>query len=132
MSDWWDKTINTFNVQGFLVEPVNGWRRDFIDSGEKEQELVNFVPQASGAALVGDATIELIFDHGLKVNKWGPGTGLVHHCHDSLCFEVPENAIGDVKEAVSKAMARKVPGWPIGFSGEAKVYTNLRDKEKKK
>lgn len=129
---WWDKTINTFNVQGFLIEPVNGWRRDFIDSGEKEQELVNFVPQSAGAALVGDATIELVFDHGLRIGKWGKGTGLVHHCHDSLTFEVPESEVDVVKQAVSKAMARTVPGWPIGFSGEAKIYANLRDKEKKK
>lgn len=83
---WWDWTINYYREHNCLIEPVFGWRRDFLD-GEDPNELINFRAQAGGAAIVHIATLKYLKE--VPFERWGPGTGLVQQGHDALISEVP-------------------------------------------
>jgi DNA polymerase I-like protein with 3'-5' exonuclease and polymerase domains/uracil-DNA glycosylase len=82
----WQKEINEFRRQGYLREPVGGRRRDFLD-GESPNELVNFKVQSGAAGLVNAALIALHDE--IPLNRWGPGTGIINQCHDSIVIECP-------------------------------------------
>lgn len=82
----WDREINEWRRQGFLQEPIDFRRRDFLD-GENPNELVNFKIQSSAAALMNRAIIALSDE--IPCEKWGPGTGIINQCHDALVLEVP-------------------------------------------
>ena len=41
MQAWWDDCLETFQRQSFMIDPVMGRRRDFLD-GEKFNEIINF------------------------------------------------------------------------------------------
>ena len=126
---WWAATVALFRRQGYLTEPVDGWRRDFLD-GEDFNELVNFGIQAKGAALVHHATIELVIDDGcpFPFGCYGPGTGLIQQGHDALVFELPYSVALRAMEQVTAAMSRTIPGEPVPYTAEAKIYRNWRDK----
>jgi DNA polymerase-1 len=118
---WWEKTVALFRRQGFLRDSVLGMRRDFLD-GENPNELYNFDCQSGGAGVVWLSTFDLM-DQGL--DKY-----LVAQVHDSLSFEVPEDEAEAVREQVTKAMTRRVPGLDVEFSGKAAIYENWRDPRK--
>ncbi len=82
----WDRTVDEYREQGYLVDPYWGRRRDFLD-GEKFNELINFGIQSAGAHIIHDATFKLMDQ--IPFFKWGHGTGLINQCHDALVFEVP-------------------------------------------
>lgn len=82
----WDREINEWRRQGYLQEPIDFRRRDFLD-GENPNELVNFKIQSSAAALMNRAIIALSDE--IPCEKWGPGTGIINQCHDALVLEVP-------------------------------------------
>lgn len=105
---WWDADLNEFRRQGFLLEPVFGWRRDFLD-GEDPNEIANFKCQAGGAAVVHKATFD-IMQH-IPFERWGPGTGLVQQGHDALMFEVPASHAPVVVEQNEKTKQWKVKQW---------------------
>jgi DNA polymerase I-like protein with 3'-5' exonuclease and polymerase domains len=86
MKRWWDRTVDEYREQGYLVDPYWGRRRDFLD-GEKFNELINFGIQSCGAHIIHDATFKLMDQ--IPFFKWGHGTGLINQCHDALVFEVP-------------------------------------------
>jgi len=129
---WWDQTVLDYRRDGYLIEPVDGWRRDFLD-GEDLNELVNFRPQSLGAALVHSATIELCYgeDAPLRRGRWGKDTGLVQQGHDAVVFELPEAKAKWAVGLVTEAMTRRVPGHLVPYTAEAKVYVNFRDELKK-
>lgn len=83
---WWDRDLAEYRQQGYLIEPVLGWRRDFLD-GEDENELANFKCQAGGAAIVHLGTIEFL--KHVPFERWGPGTGVIQQGHDALVVEAP-------------------------------------------
>ena len=82
----WEREIDEWRRQSFLMEPIDFRRRDFLD-GENPNELVNFKIQSSGAALMNRAIIALA--DAVPCEKWGPGTGIINQCHDALVLEVP-------------------------------------------
>lgn len=86
IESWWDADLTEYRRQGFLREPVFGWRRDFLD-GEDPNEIANFKCQSGGAAIVHQATFDVL--NYLPFGRWGPGTGLIQQGHDALMFEVP-------------------------------------------
>ncbi len=83
---WWEKDLTEYRAQRYLLEPVLGWRRDFLD-GEDMNEIANFKCQAGGSAIIHLATIEFL--KYAPFNRWGPGTGLIQQGHDALVAEVP-------------------------------------------
>ena len=78
-----------------------GRRRDFLD-GENINEIVNFPIQASGASLMNIAIMDLY--ERIPLYKWGPGTGIINQCHDSIAVECPESEAEWVKEQLEDAM----------------------------
>ena len=93
----WDREIEVYRKQGFLIEPITGRRRDFLD-GENPNELVNFPIQGSAAGLMNIGLVQLA--EAIPVHKYGPGTGIINQCHDALVIEVP--ADGCVYDAEAK------------------------------
>ena len=85
--EWgWEKEMTAYKQQGFLVEPVMGRRRDFLD-GENPNEIVNFPIQAAGASLMNIAILQVL--DAIPFECWGPGTGIINQCHDSIVVECP-------------------------------------------
>jgi len=97
----WENELNTYRGQGYLVEPIMGRRRDFLD-GENPNEIVNFPIQAAGASLMNIALIEL--HRRIPLHKWGVGTGIINQCHDSIAVECPEKHAEWVKEQIEDVM----------------------------
>ena len=82
----WEREVGEWRKQTYLVEPITGRRRDFLD-GENPNELVNFKIQGGAAGLMNNAIIDLA--NRVPVFKWGRGTGIINQCHDALVLEVP-------------------------------------------
>ena len=89
----WEKEIAFYRKHGYGKEDVTGRRRDFLD-GEMPNEIVNFPIQASAAGLMNKALIQL--HEAIPLYKWGPGTGIINQCHDSIVVECPESAAQEV------------------------------------
>ena len=102
----WKREIDTWRDRGYLEEPVMGRRRDFLD-GENINELVNFPIQASGASLMNIALIGLYQD--IPLCKWGPNTGIVNQCHDSIVVECPAGEAENVSRLIEHHMNLEVP-----------------------
>lgn len=118
---WHRDVFSEFCKQGYLVEPVLGRRRDFLDGeDDSENEVRNFKPQAGGAAIVSAATLELV-DGPLPFFKWGPNTGLINQCHDALLFQVPKDKAEWASGEVQAAMTRFVPGLDVPFTASGKI-----------
>lgn len=86
----WHREIHEWKRVGYLREPVTGRRRDFLD-GEDPNELVNFSIQSGAAGLMNLAMIRL--HEEVPRFKWGPGTGIINQCHDSIVIECPADGI---------------------------------------
>ena len=121
----WEQEIQRFRNDRFLVDPVMGRRRDFLD-GEDPNELVNFRVQAAAAGLINIATIGIVGD--IPFEKWGPGTGLINQCHDSLIVECPESEAQWVSEVLEHHLNTPHPGIPgVKFTSTADISNNWRD-----
>jgi DNA polymerase I-like protein with 3'-5' exonuclease and polymerase domains/uracil-DNA glycosylase len=92
---WWDDEIETFRRQGFLADPLFGYRCDFLDGeqaeGGLENKLVNFRSQSLLGAVVKKAAVQLCDGPGAPIpfGLYGHGTGLILDGHDRLDFELP-------------------------------------------
>lgn len=128
---WWERTVSEYRQQGYLLDPIDGMRRDFLD-GEDFNEIVNFKVQAGGAAIVRRMTRRLLggaADDGplgfsRSWSRWGPGTGLVTQTHDSNIFEVGVSDGPQVAAMVTEAMTYEHPGIPVRFTATAEVADN--------
>lgn len=142
---WWESEMELYRSQGFLTDPLFGFRADFLD-GEDRQKILNFRSQSLLGAIVQKAAVSLVDGPAplIPFGRYGHGTGLVLNGHDRLDFEWPvfhprryadpkkpnvgwcEKGCGceleRVRKMVSDAMYQRVPGLDVQFSGECKVY----------
>ena len=132
----WEHEMATFRNLGYLREPVMGRRRDFLD-GENLNEIVNFPIQASGASLMNIALLKVA--EAIPLYRWGPNTGIINQCHDSIVVEcpadgcvfnpetkkwvMPEGSIPwQVKQIIEGAMNQTHPGIPgVRFTATAEI-----------
>jgi DNA polymerase I-like protein with 3'-5' exonuclease and polymerase domains/uracil-DNA glycosylase len=114
----WADLLEEFRHKGFLAEPIWGRKRYFLD-GEEPNEIYNFKVQSGCAAIVNDATFEIV--EQIPFERWGPGTGLVHQGHDALVVECPELEGERVKKIMTACMTRRYPGLDVDFTAEAKI-----------
>ena len=113
----WDKEVGLFRQNGFGHEEVTGRRRDFLD-GEMPNEIVNFPIQASAAGLMNKALIQL--HEAIPLHKWGPGTGIINQCHDSIVVECPESAAKEVAGLLEECLNQTHPSLPgVDFTASA-------------
>ena len=115
----WQREIGFFRAHGHGLEDVTGRRRDFLD-GEMPNEIVNFPIQASAAGLMNEAIIEL-YDK-IPLHKWGPGTGIINQCHDSIVVECPENEAEWVAGLLEECMNRTHESLPgVEFTASSAI-----------
>jgi hypothetical protein len=111
----WQKEINEYRKKGFLQEPVGLRRRDFLD-GEEPNQIVNFKVQSSAAALMNEAIIRL--HEVIPPYKWGPGTGIINQCHDSIVVECPADGAHVNKKGKMVVPKDSIP-WKVARLMEA-------------
>lgn len=113
----WEKEIGLYRRQGFGKEDITGRRRDFLD-GEMPNEIVNFPIQASAAGLMNLAIVQL--HEAIPLHKWGPGTGIINQCHDSIVVECPESEAPWVAGLLEECMNQTHPALPgVVFTASA-------------
>jgi DNA polymerase I-like protein with 3'-5' exonuclease and polymerase domains len=138
----WEREMATYRNLGYLTEPVMGRRRDFLD-GENLNEIVNFPIQASGASLMNIALLDIW--KAVPLRKWGPGTGIINQCHDSIVVECPlDGCVYDpdkkkwvaapgsiphqVKQIIEGAMNQTHKGIPnVRFTATAEISTKWNE-----
>jgi DNA polymerase I-like protein with 3'-5' exonuclease and polymerase domains/uracil-DNA glycosylase len=115
----WEREIETYRQQGYLKEDVTGRRRDFLD-GEMPNEIVNFPIQSSAAGLMNLALLEI--HDKIPLHKWGPGTGVINQCHDSIVVECPEDEAESVAKILEDAMNQTHASLPgVTFTATAAI-----------
>ena len=72
--------------------------------------MVNFPIQAAGAALMNIAILRLFEE--IPFEKWGPGTGIINQCHDSIVVECPEAEGPKVAALLEECMNLTHPSLP--------------------
>jgi DNA polymerase I-like protein with 3'-5' exonuclease and polymerase domains len=102
--------------------------------GENPNEIVNFPIQAAGASLMNISILKVL--DAIPFECWGPGTGIINQCHDSIVVEcpldgatlstdgtwdVPKGSIPwRVKHIIEEAMNQTHPGLPgVEFTATA-------------
>lgn len=87
-----EKNRRFWEDNGYLVDPVHGRRRYFLDgSGDEsvKEELANYLIQSHAAADVNNAIRRVTEKY--PPNFAGPNTGVVLYVYDALTLEVPEH-----------------------------------------
>lgn len=149
LEKWWEAELELYRRQGFLTDPLFGYRCDFLD-GEDPNRIVNFRSQSLLGAIVQKAAVQLVDGPGapLQFGRYGHGTGLVNQGHDRLDFEWPvfharkfaaKNKKGEetpnfgwcepgcscplekARQQITEAMHQRVPGLDVQFNGKAQV-----------
>jgi len=137
----WNNMLNTYGHQGHMEEPIMGRRSGPLSDGKK-QEVVNFpILAAEGSVMrLAEANVQEAFPHQFA----GPGTGIIHQCHDSIAVECPLPAgfdpmwaptkgeelppeIEKLRRTMEEAMTITIPGWPVSMTAEADVGRTLKD-----
>lgn len=123
---WWAATEAEYRRNGgFLVSPLWGRRRDFLN-GEEYNEILNFQIQSGGAEIVHEITFKLLEE--VPFAKWGHGTGLVEQGHDALVFEVPEDKRTWMRDLLHEGFRYTTPAFPdMPFKGKPKMGRNWKD-----
>ena len=120
----WDAMMNTFRHQNYMEEPIMGRSSGPLSDG-KLNEVVNF------PILAAEGSVMRLAEHAVReafpFQKWGPGTGMIHQCHDSIAVEVPE-AIGEESlKLLEECMTVSIPGWDVVMSAEGGMGKTLKD-----
>jgi DNA polymerase I-like protein with 3'-5' exonuclease and polymerase domains/uracil-DNA glycosylase len=119
---FWDDTLDEYRAQGFVLDPLLGRRRDFLD-GEAFNEIVNFPIQSAGAHIIHYATFAVLDE--IPFEKWGPHTGLIAQVHDALYVECPAADAPWVEEVIRSAMDVAYPQLPgVRFKAKPKTGSN--------
>ena len=117
-------------------------RRSGNLSDGKLNEVVNF------PVLAAESSIMRLAEHAVMeafpFNFEGPGTGMIHQCHDSIAVEVnlppgldplwaPTKGealppqLETMRRTLEECMCVSLPGWPITMTAEASVGRTLKD-----
>ena len=107
-----------------MEEPIMGRRSGPLSDG-KLNEVVNFPVLAAEGAVMRLA--EIAVRDAFPFQKWGPGTGMIHQCHDSIAVEVPEHLGEEMVEVLEKCMTVTIPGWDVPMTAEAELGRTLKD-----
>ena len=115
----------TWQERGYLEDVLHGRRRYFLD-GEVDavdEELANYIIQSTSAADVNEATFRLLEEFPYYFD--GPGTGIVHQCHDSIIIECKEEHALDVGRRMQSVMDSMLGGMPLPV--DLAIGPNYRD-----
>ena len=137
----WQRMLNVYERYGYMEEPIMGRRSGPLSDGKK-QEVVNFpILAAEGSVMrLAEANVQEAFPHQFA----GPGTGIIHQCHDSIAVECPlppgfdpmwspkkgeelPPEIEKLRRTMEEAMTITIPGWPVAMTAEADVGRTLKE-----
>ena len=57
----------------------------------------------------------------IPFEKWGPTTGVINQCHDSITVECPESEAQWVKGVLTEVMNRHVYPYRVKFTSDADI-----------
>lgn len=125
----WDQEINHFKAHGYVLEPVLGRRRDFLDSHNSdrinENELVNFPILGAEASIMGQASVSVCAD--IPFEMFGPGTGLIQQNYDSMILELPKGKESLGIAVLERHMNREEASLPgVKFTAKAQAGPNWK------
>ena len=137
----WNQMLGQYSRQSFMEEPVFGRRSGPLSDGKKN-EVVNFPILAAESSVMRFAEQAIIGE--FPFDFAGPGTGMIHQCHDSIAVEIPlpdglppdwapvkgEPLPAELEEArrrVEECMTVTIPGWDVKMTAEAEVGRSLKD-----
>jgi len=120
----WKQMQGVFDQQGFMEEPVFRRRSGPLSDG-KLNEVVNYPILAAESALMRMAEHRVM--EAFPFNFAGPGTGMIHQCHDSIAVEVPEAMVEDAAKTIEECMTLRLPGWEVPVTAEADSGKTLKD-----
>tara|TARA_R110002020_G_scaffold6022_1_gene25246 strand:+ start:9753 stop:11870 length:2118 start_codon:yes stop_codon:yes gene_type:complete len=120
----WEQMMVRYGRQSWMEEPIMGRRSGPLSDG-KLNEVVNFPVLAAEGAVMRLA--EIAVRDAFPFQKWGPGTGMIHQCHDSIAVEVPEHLGEEMVEVLEKCMTVTIPGWDVPMTAEAELGRTLKD-----
>jgi len=91
-----------------------------VDDPDHQYVANGFIAKNSSAAgLMNRAIVQL--HEAIPLHKWGPGTGIINQCHDSIVVECPEaeapKVIGLLEECLNQTHA-SLPGVIFSASAE--------------
>ena len=122
----WEREVAFFDENCFNFEPLSGRRRDFLD-GPDLNEIVNFPVQASAAALMNIATLD-VAAAGYTTHYAGLGTGIIQQGHDALVLEVPAGTAERARAELEACMTQRYPAiYDVVFSAEAEIGMRWSD-----
>ena len=123
----WKHMQDFYRRQSFMEEPVLGRRSGLLSDGKKN-EVVNFPILAAESSVMRLAEHRIMeaFPFGFA----GPGTGMIHQCHDSITVEVPdagEKQLEEWKNLVEDCLTWTIPGWSVTMTAEAAIGKTLKE-----
>lgn len=123
----WLRELAAVQAHGCLYEPITGRRRDFEGQrAQKLNEIVNFPIQSSGAGIMNKIMVRLV--EAIPFEAWGPGTGIINQCHDSITVECPEREAPRIEGLLNEIMNVEETAYPgVLFSAEAAIAWRDRD-----
>jgi len=127
ITDFHAKNRLFWENNGYLVEPIHGRRRYFLDGGGDEsikEELANFLIQSLSASDVNNAIQRVIGKY--PPNFAGPNTGVVLYVYDALTLEVPAHRALEIGGDVADIMWSKYDG--MEFPVDLAIGTNYGEK----
>ncbi len=86
LKGWWEATWEFARRNGYVAEPLTGYRRDFPEF--ERNEILNLPVQGAAAKIMGKGMIRL--RARIAPGQFGPNTGIVAQVHDFGMAEVPE------------------------------------------
>ena len=123
----WLDMLKLHNTQGYMEEPVLSRRSGSLSDGKKN-EVVNFPILAAEASIMRLAEHRIM--EAFPFNFAGPGTGLIHQCHDSIAVEVPdagEKQLEEWKHLVQDCLTLTIPRWEVTMTSEADLGQTLKE-----
>lgn len=111
---WWAETLQFARLNGYILEPVAGRRRDFPTY--EPNEILNHPIQGGAAIVMGRGLVRLV--QRMPFEFGGPWTGVINQCHDAETTEIPDTEadIRRAKEATEEALYTEFRGLPFTAS----------------